>query len=48
VGYADTQHVRLFLDEYGSRALGGLVLHTGPETAWIASGVLAVPWWRVF
>jgi uncharacterized protein len=45
--YRDTRALRLFLDEYGSRALGGLVLHTGAETGWLTTGVLAVPWWRV-
>jgi len=25
----------------------GLLLHDGAETAWLADGVLATPWWRV-
>lgn len=28
-------------------SLPGLFLHAGEETAWLADGVLAVPWWRV-
>ncbi len=42
----DARGLRLFLDEYPD-ALGGLLLHTGEEIAWIADRVLAVPWWRV-
>ena len=46
-GYRDTRGLRLFRDEYGDRFAGGLLLHTGEETQWMANGVLAVPWWRV-
>ena len=46
-GYADTQGLRLFRDEYGERCAGGILLHTGAETQWMAEGILAAPWWRV-
>ena len=31
----------------GSRALAGLLLHTGEPVSWLADGVLAAPWWSV-
>jgi predicted AAA+ superfamily ATPase len=34
--------------EYGDQARAGLLLHTGSTLEWIAPGVLAAPWWRVF
>jgi len=43
----DLASLRAFLDEYGARAIGGLLLHSGEETFWIANRVLAAPWWRV-
>lgn len=45
-GYQDTRGLRLFRDEYGERCAGGILLHAGDETQWMADGVLAVPWWR--
>ena len=42
----DAEGVQLFLREY-PEAVGGLVLHGGTETRWIADRVLSVPWWRV-
>ncbi len=39
--------MQVFLTEYADRAPAGLLLHTGDQTFWIASNVLAVPWWRV-
>lgn len=45
--HAHARHLLTFLAEYGSRVVGGLLLHTGDETIWLADGVLAVPWWRV-
>lgn len=44
--YDDANGLRLFLREYPA-AIGGLLLHGGTETRWIADRVLAVPWWRV-
>lgn len=44
---ADLASIRAFSEEYGRRVLGGLVLHGGEDTFWIAEGVLATPWWRV-
>ena len=46
-GHADTIGLRLFRDEYPNRFAGGLLLHGGRDTQWMAEGVLAVPWWRV-
>lgn len=46
-GHGDTQGLRLFRDEYGERCAGGLLLHAGAETQWMAEGILAAPWWRV-
>lgn len=44
---SDTEHLRTFRKEYGKRARPGLLLHGGTAIEWIASDVLAVPWWRV-
>jgi predicted AAA+ superfamily ATPase len=44
---SDAAHLRAFQREYGEAARTGLLLHTGKETKWIASDVLATPWWRV-
>jgi len=46
-GLADTRGLRLFRQEYRDQFAGGLLLHGGRETQWMAEGVLAVPWWRV-
>lgn len=43
----DVASLRVFLDEYSDRAAAGLLLHTGEQTFWIASNVLAAPWWKV-
>ena len=43
----DTAGLRVFQAEYGASSRPGLLLHAGRETFWIASGVLAAPWWRV-
>lgn len=45
--YADAVNLRTFIDEYGDRVRGGLVLHAGTETYWLAANVLATPWWRL-
>jgi predicted AAA+ superfamily ATPase len=45
--HADTTGLRAFAEEYGARVRGGLVLHAGTETYWLAPNVLATPWWRV-
>ena len=44
---ADAAHLRTFRSEYGKKSRAGLLLHTGTTTEWLASDVLAVPWWRV-
>ena len=46
-GLADIRGLRLFREEYPERFAGGLLLHGGRDTQWMAEGVLAVPWWRV-
>ena len=43
----DLANMRSFSDEYGGQVIGGLLLHGGEETFWIAKNVLAAPWWRV-
>ena len=43
----DTAGLGVFQAEYGASSRPGLLLHAGRETFWIASGVLAAPWWRV-
>lgn len=45
--YGDSAGLRLFRQEYGERFAGGLLLHGGEETQWLAEDVLAAPWWRV-
>lgn len=45
--HADTAGLRAFAAEYGDRVRGGLVLHAGTESYWLAPNVLATPWWRV-
>lgn len=44
---ADAKHLRTFRREYGARARGALLLHTGSTLEWLAPDVLAAPWWRV-
>jgi uncharacterized protein len=43
----DADALRAFREEYGRRALAGLLLHTGDSVSWLADGVLAAPWWSV-
>jgi hypothetical protein len=43
----DTVRLRAFRKEYPGQARAGLLLHTGKTVEWLASDVLAVPWWRV-
>ncbi len=45
--YKDARHLRTFMNEYGGDVVGGILIHTGEETAWVSEGVLAVPWWGV-
>jgi predicted AAA+ superfamily ATPase len=45
---ADARSLQTFREEYGHTALAGLLLHDGHEIAWLADGILAAPWWRVF
>ena len=45
--HSDTLGLRLFQEEYGERFAGGLLLHGGSDTQWLADGILAAPWWRV-
>lgn len=46
-GYNDSKGLRLFLQEYGNDAFGGVLLHGGEEIFWMSERVLAVPWWKV-
>jgi predicted AAA+ superfamily ATPase len=43
----DLASLQTFKDEYDELVLGGLVLHGGTDTYWIADGILATPWWKV-
>lgn len=45
---ADARSLQIFREEYGAQSTAGLLLHDGEELGWLADGVLAVPWWRVF
>lgn len=44
---ADARGLEVFLDEYGDRAPGGLLLYAGEEVFALTRRVLAAPWWRV-
>ncbi|MBX6365333.1 MAG: ATP-binding protein [Gemmatimonadetes bacterium] len=44
---SDIAGLMAFREEYGDAVLGGLLLHTGPEIAWLAPGILGLPWWHV-
>ena len=43
----DLRSLVAFRGEYGDRVQGGLLLHDGDDTQWLAEGILGVPWWRV-
>lgn len=45
---AQSKSLQLFRQEYKETSLPGLLLHAGDETTWLATGILATPWWRVF
>ena len=45
--HGDSLGLRLFRTEYGERFAGGLLLHGGSDTQWMAEDILATPWWRV-
>ena len=44
---AEAAHLRSFRAEYGKMARAGLLLHTGNTLEWLASDILAAPWWSV-
>lgn len=46
-GTGDVRALKAFRDEYSDLCRGGLLLHTGEETLWLAENVLAAPWHRV-
>lgn len=46
-GLGDVRGLRLFQQDYRDRFAGGLLLHGGRDTQWMAEGILAAPWWRV-
>jgi predicted AAA+ superfamily ATPase len=43
----DAAHIRSFLQQYGARAVGGVIVHGGEESYWLGERILAAPWWRV-
>lgn len=44
---SDTAALHTFRSEYGKTCPGGILLHTGERTEWLAPAILAAPWWRV-
>ena len=40
---ADARHLRWLKDQLGDRFLGGVVLHTGPDTYHLGNGIIAAP-----
>ena len=46
-GLSDLKGLKALRDEYPDLFLGGLLLHTGEETLWLAEKILGVPWHRV-
>ena len=46
-GLGDVRGLRVFQQDYRDRFAGGLLLHGGRDTQWMAQGILAAPWWRV-
>ena len=46
-GVRDTAGLRAFLDEYHDIAVGGLLLHCGPDILTLGRGIVAAPWWCV-
>jgi len=40
---ADARHLRWMKDQLGDRFLGGVVLHTGPDTYHLGNGIIAAP-----
>jgi uncharacterized protein len=45
-GPRDIAHLETFCAEY-PEARGGVLLHGGDKSYWLAESILAVPWWRV-
>jgi predicted AAA+ superfamily ATPase len=45
--YSDARHLLVFAGEYSRAVPGGLLLHAGDETFWLAERILAAPWWCV-
>lgn len=43
----DIPGLQALLADYGHSAIGGLVLHGGSESYWLAERILAAPWWAV-
>lgn len=47
VSHKDTTHLTAFMEEYGARVQGALLLHAGPQTVQLSDRILAAPWWKV-
>ena len=45
--HRDTAGIRAFMEEYGERVRGGLILHTGEETYRLAPNIVATSVWNV-
>lgn len=48
VRLGELKGLQLFRQEYRDSCRAGLVLHDGEEQGWVAEGIYAAPWWRVF
>ena len=46
-GHRDIRHLLTFLQDYPEQVPGALLLHAGHEVFWMATNVLAAPWWQV-
>ena len=46
-GHDDARSLRVFIEEYGRKVRGALLLHGGSETYRLGDRILATPWWRI-
>lgn len=46
-GHNDARSLRVFIEEYGQKVRGALLLHGGSETYGLGDRILATPWWRI-
>jgi predicted AAA+ superfamily ATPase len=46
-GHNDSRSLSVFIEEYGHKVRGALLLHGGSETHRLGDRILATPWWRI-